>query len=112
MEQEARSYELPGGQSSAEVHKPFGNNHYYALVDLNGHYPQADKIAHNVGRREYMHLLKGEVDLTINNEHHLLQPNSTKLVDDGDYYYIDGKGKIMVFVEDKDGGITEIKDLS
>ena len=111
MTEQAKTYELPGGQAQVEVHKPFGDRLYYAVVNLDGHYPQRDKIAHNVGRREYMHLLSGEVKLTVNGEPHSLMPRLTKLVEDGDRYYIDGKGIIMVLVEDKEGGTTQIEDL-
>ena len=94
-----------------EVHQPFGNNHYYALVDLNGRYPELGKIAHDIGRREYMQLLEGRVELTINNVRQVLQPKLSRLVDDGDYYFIEGRGIVMVFVEDQEGGTTQVEDL-
>jgi hypothetical protein len=111
MSQEIKTYQLPGNESSAEVHKPFGNKHYYALVRIDGRYPGANQIAHDIGRREHIHLLKGEVQVTVNTVAHLLQVGTTRMIEDGDYYQLTGKGKMVVFVEDKKGGATQIEEL-
>jgi hypothetical protein len=107
---EVQTYELPGG-ASVEVHKPFGNERYYALVKLNGQYPQAGKMAHDIGRREYVHLLKGKATLTLNGEDNQLEAGATHLIKDGDTYRLSGDGELMVFVEDQESGITQIGDL-
>jgi len=104
-------YELPGGQSFAEVQKPFGDNIYCALVNLRGEYPGSNQMAHDIGRREFLYLFEGEVKVTINGSDSLLQTDSGIMVEDGDYYRIKGRGEMVVFVEDKEGGTTKIEDL-
>jgi hypothetical protein len=107
---EAEAYVLPGG-GTVEVHKPFGNEYYYAFVKLSGQYPQAGQIARDIGRREYVQLLEGKVTLTVNGEDNSLESGATQLIKDGDAYRLSGDGELMVFVEDQEGGTTQIEDL-
>lgn len=108
-EYEPEIYDLPG--TKVEVHQPFGSTYYYAIANIYDCYPEPGKIAHDIGRREYMHLLEGDVTLTLNNASYVLKQGLARLVDDGDYYFIEGKGKLMVFVEDQEKGTTQIEDL-
>lgn len=108
MEYQPAIYELPGAKVA--VHKPFGDQHYWAFVELDGHYPGLNRVACDVGRREYIHLIEGIAKLTVNDVHHILQPRVSRLVNDGDRYSLEGKAKLMVFVEDQVGGATHIED--
>lgn len=109
MEFQPAIYDLPG--ATVAVHKPFGDQYYYALVELDGHYPGLNKVAHNIGRREYVHLVEGTANLTVNNIPYILQPIAGRLINDGDHYSLEGKAKLMVLVEDQVGGVTHIEDI-
>lgn len=100
---------LPG--ALIDVHQPFGEQHYYALAYVDGRYPEQGKIAHDINRREYMELLDGDIRLTVNDVNHIMRLRSAILVDTGDYYFIEGKGRMMVFVEDQNDATTQIEDL-
>jgi glyoxylate utilization-related uncharacterized protein len=102
-----KKYSLPG--LLVEVHKPFGDTHYYALLTLKGMYPGENRIARNAGRREYVYLLEGEATLTVNGTSHILRPKMHQLLKDGDRYSLQGEGQILVFVEDQINGSTVIE---
>lgn len=109
MEYEPEIYKLPG--ADVEVHKPFGNEYYYALVKLDGRYPEPGQIAHDIGRQEYIQLLEGNAELTVNDIQYVLQPMLGRLINDGDFYFLQGKADLMVFVEDKINGSTQIENI-
>lgn len=102
-----QKYDLDGG-SVVEVHKPFGNEFYFAVATLDGVYPEEGKIAKDNGRIEYLFGLEGEITVTHNGEKKVLQVGESLLINDGDTYKIEGKGKTLVFVKDSEGGTTEI----
>lgn len=111
MEPTRTKYDLSGG-STVEVHKVFGDEIYFALVDSKGPYPEPGKQSKNVGRNEFIVVLSGEITVWINGVEHKLTEGQTALVKDGDTYRLDGVGKVLVLVNDKDGGKTEVSDIA
>lgn len=108
-EHEPITYKLPG--AVVELHRPSNNSsHYYAVVELDGRYPGEGHIAHNVGRRESLHWLEGEAQLTVNKTTHVLTGRKRVAMNDGDYYLLEGKGRAIVFVKDQPGGQTQIEE--
>lgn len=109
VEYKPQLYELSGG-SLVEVYQPFGNEHYFAIVALQGRYPETGKVAHNIHRTEHIQLLEGNVKLTINNLHQILQPGLNRLpvVEDNNEYFLEGNADLVVFVEDQEGAETII----
>ena len=108
-EHESTTYKLPGAE--VELHRSSGNNHYYAFVELDGRYPEEGQIAHNVGRRETLHWIEGEAQLTVNGAPHTLNGRKRVSMNDGDSYVLQGKGKAIVFVKDQQGGQTQIDKI-
>lgn len=103
-------YPLEGG-SEVVVHKPFGASYYSAVVTMNGEYPGAGKIAIDRGRSEFLYVLDGSFDVTINNERYSLEKGENILIRDGDSYFISGSGRCMVLVYDEPGGQTAIESV-
>ncbi len=97
--------------SSVEIHKVFGDEYYFALVKMDGRYPEEGKIAHNLNRSEYMYVLEGHVNVTVNKKTFPLNKGEYCLVEDGDYYTIEGKAETLVFVKDGKGGTSQIEPL-
>jgi mannose-6-phosphate isomerase-like protein (cupin superfamily) len=104
-----KKYELSGG-GTVRVCKPFGDNCYCAVVEQQGRYPEAGKIARNKGRREFSLILEGQFTYTIDGKRFELKTDGSILVDDGQTYGIQGKGKVLVMVQDQPGGTTQIED--
>lgn len=104
-----KTYQLPG--VTVEVHQPAGNSHYFANLEVDGNYPGDGKIAHNVGRKESLHWLEGIGKLILNNETHTLDRRTRITMNDGDFYILEGQGRAIVFVKDKQGGTTVIEDM-
>lgn len=98
-------YDLPGG-SKVEVHKPFGNKNYVALVSLDGRYPSKGKVAKDVNRQEYIFVTEGEITVHLNQIAHVLQNGDSILIENGDRYWIEGKGTSIVVVEDGENGAS------
>ncbi len=110
MEIDTQTYDLDGG-SKVTVYKPFGNEHYLAVVDINGRYPEAGKITQNIGRDEFIIVLRGQITATINEEVHLLEETQSILVRNGDRYFIEGIGQAVVSIRDEEGGRSEIENI-
>jgi quercetin dioxygenase-like cupin family protein len=107
-EEHVQKYDLSGGDT-VEVHQPFGKQVYFAIADMEGNpYPEGGKIAKDNGRIEYMLMLEGEMNITINGETKTVKQGEFIQVNDGDTYSIVGKGRSLVFVKDEEGGKTEI----
>lgn len=96
--------------SEVEVHKVFGDSYYIALVTLHGRYPEAGKIAKDKNRSEYLYIENGLITVTHNGEKKELKTGENLLISDGDTYSIEGNGRIIVFVKDDEGGVSEIID--
>lgn len=109
--QPVQKYDLPGGDK-VEVHQPFGQEIYFAIADMKGNnYPGEGKKAHNKGRTEYMLMLEGTMELTLNGETRTVTPGEVVIVNDGDDYSIVGEGRSLVFVKDEQGenpGATQV----
>lgn len=103
-----KTYALSGG-GTVRVCKPFSTQHYSALVEQNGRYPEVGKIARNKGRREFSLVIEGTFTYTVNGTVQTLGANEQILVKDGDRYTIDGCGKVLVVVEDQPEGCTLIE---
>ena len=101
-----KTYKLDGG-SKVTVYKVFGTRHYFAVVDMDGHYPGKGKISHNVGRNEFILVLSGELLVTKNGRKKTLKTGMTLLLENGCKYEILGKGKSLVFVDDGEAGKGE-----
>jgi mannose-6-phosphate isomerase-like protein (cupin superfamily) len=101
-------YALSGG-GKVRVVKPFGDRNYCAIVEQDGRYPESGKNAHNRGRREFSYVLEGSFTFIIDGAKSTLKKNGSILIDDGQVYSIEGKGRILVVVEDKAGGKTAIE---
>lgn len=105
---EKEVYELSGG-GKVEVFKPFGTENYFAIVTQNGRYPEAGKVAKNVGRDEFSLILDGEFEYNVDGQVTKLKKDQSLLVKDGSKYWINGQGRILVFVRDEKNGRTEIE---
>ncbi|HLL60783.1 MAG TPA: hypothetical protein VK338_03630 [Candidatus Nitrosocosmicus sp.] len=92
-----------------EVYKVFGNEQYFAIAEINGRYPQPGKIAHDINRQEYIYVLTGEILVSINGQQHSLKPEDTCLIKEDDKYYIQGTGKVLVFVKDGEDGTSKLE---
>lgn len=102
-------YTLSGG-GTVEVHTPFGNAYYLAVVIQDGRYPEKGKIARNKGRQEYSVILEGEFCYRVGGEPKTLGVNDSILVPADVDYTLDGRGKILVFVHDEEGGTTIVTE--
>lgn len=102
-------YALSGG-GKVVVHKPFGGDHYVALVEMSGEYPEPGKLARNNGRDEFIVILEGTFEVTVNDGTQELSAGGAIFVPNGAYYRIVGAGKSLVVVRDEQGGSTEIVD--
>lgn len=100
-------YSLSGG-GTVTVHKPFGSEHYIAIVEQDGRYPEPGKTARNVGRSEFSTVLEGRFEYIIDGTARILEANQSTMVPDGSRYSIEGTGKVLVVVHDMPGGKTEI----
>ena len=97
------------GDGVVRVYKPFGKDKYLAIVKQHGRYPEAGKIARNSGRSEFSVVLSGSFKYTVDGETVLLQEDDYITVNDGQRYSIEGEGKVLVFVSDREGGATLIE---
>ncbi len=104
----AAVYPLDGG-SEVVVVQPFGKSNYGAVVRMDGEYPGAGKIAVDKGRSEFLYVLDGAFTVKVNQELFTLKAGENLLIHDGDSYYIWGKGRCMVMVQDQPGGKTDIQ---
>ncbi|HET9947099.1 MAG TPA: hypothetical protein VFQ63_03480 [Patescibacteria group bacterium] len=94
--------------STVEVHKIFGDEYYIAFVTIHGRYPEAGKIAHDINREEYLCVEDGEITVVHNKEKKTLKKGENLLIADGDYYSIEGDGRVVVFVKDGKDGKSDI----
>lgn len=102
------TYQLEN-DSLVEVHKVFGNRYYLAIVTIDGRYPEDNKVAHDIKRSEYIYIIEGEILVSLNGIEYTMKQGESRLIKDGDYYWIKGKGKVLVFVHDKQGGVSNIE---
>src|SRR5689334_21081936 len=109
MKPRIHTYILNGG-GEVDVHKVFNKQHYIAVVDLQGRYPEKGHFAKDKGRKEYVVLIEGRVKLQINDTTESMKIRKGYLIRNNDIYHLNGKGKILVFVDDgkKLTGKTEI----
>lgn len=105
-----KTYALSGG-GSVTVHKPFGDSSYFAVVHQDGRYPEHGRIAENQGRAEYSSVLDGQFTYNVNGLTSILKKGDSILVPDGAEYFIEGKGSIIVFVQDSPDGQTAINNM-
>lgn len=98
---------LPGG-SEYEVRKAESDKYYYALVKLNGRYPEPGSFARNTGRDEFIQLLEGNAHFTLDGVKGTFETDEPIWMRNGSEYAILGQGKFIVFVRDQEGGRTEI----
>lgn len=101
-------YDLDGG-SKVIVHQPFGSTYYSAVVDMKGDYPGPGLVAHDIGRSEFVYVLDGSLNITLNKTTYTVNAGENILIRDGDYYYISGQGRAMVVVYDQPGGTSAIE---
>ncbi len=94
--------------SIVEVYKIFGDKQYFAVVEMNGRYPRSGKIAQDINREEFFYTLEGELNLVVNNKKQTLKKGKSFLVKNNDKYFVEGKGKMLVFVKDEVGGESKI----
>ena len=104
----AAVYPLDGG-SEVVVVQPFGKGNYGAVVSMDGEYPGPGKIAVDKGRAEFLYVLDGNFTVKVNQEIFKLKAGENLLIKDGDSYYLWGKGRCMVLVQDQPGGTTDIQ---
>ncbi len=103
-----KHYDLSGGDEVTVI-KPFGNDIYAAVATLKGNdYPEKGKIAQNAGRTEFMYMLDGQMEITINGETQTVKAGELVQVNDGDTYSIVGEGRSLVIVRDEEGGETKM----
>lgn len=107
QEEHVKEYQLSGG-GTVKVYKPFGDGVYFAIVEMDGVYPEEGKVAQNIGREEYSVVLDGEFEYEIAGAKKMFKKGDAVLVGDGVKYKITGKGRDLVFVKDVPGGKTEI----
>lgn len=107
-DQSTARYELSGG-GVVTVLKPFGSSVYGAVVHMAGRYPDPGQVAHNVARDEYIFVLDGEFEITLNGRKSRLLTNSEILVSANSSYFIEGAGRCLVLVKDGQGGNTELR---
>jgi mannose-6-phosphate isomerase-like protein (cupin superfamily) len=100
-------YLLSGG-GVVTVFKPFGGGHYIALVEQDGGYPAQGFHARNLNRREFSVVLDGTFEYELDGEKVTLSPGESILVPSEVPYKISGSGRVLVMVDDQDGGRTEI----
>lgn len=109
-------YTLDGGSTVDVFKPPFGETddaaYYFAIVDSNGRYPKAGKVAHNNGRDECITVLEGELTVVVDGKEQVVKINESILVPDGAVYQTHGKSKNHVFVRDRKDGKTEILDAA
>lgn len=103
-----KKYDLSGGDK-VTVLQPFGKNIYAAVAELKGNdYPENGKIAQNVGRTEFMYMLDGQMEITVNGVTQTVKAGESVQVNDGDTYSIVGEGRSLVIVRDEEEGKTEV----
>lgn len=100
------------GDGVVRVYQPFGKEKYTALVEQNGRYPAAGKVARNSGRSEFSLVVEGCFEYSVDGTKLTLGVNDYVTVADGQRYSIEGSGRILVFVSDQTGGTTLIEDIS
>jgi hypothetical protein len=105
---QVQTYALSGG-GKVTVYKPFNATSYFAIVEQDGMYPEAGHLAVNKGRREYSVILDGTFVYEVKGKSIPLSKGEQLLVGEGQPYRITGKGRVMVFVEDEEGGATLIQ---
>ncbi|MBN8550707.1 MAG: hypothetical protein J0M12_15440 [Deltaproteobacteria bacterium] len=97
------------GDGVVRVYKPFGNEKYIAVVEQHGRYPEAGKTARNHGRSEFSVIISGTFEYCVDGVQTTLKEKDHILVGDGQRYSIEGNGKALVFVTDREGGATLIE---
>lgn len=107
-EASVKRYQLSGG-GVVTVHKPFGGEHYVAVVEQKGRYPEGGKMARNQKRSEYSVVLDGTFSYSVDGKQSKLKSGDSILVGDGSTYSIDGEGRVLVVVYDLPGGRTVIE---
>lgn len=105
---EGKSYPLPGN-GEVSVFQPFGKEIYVAVAVTHGTYPEAGKVAHDVNREEFILVLDGKFDITLNGNKYELNRDEHLIVRDGDKYSIKGKGRCVVLVKDGPGGTSKVE---
>ncbi len=102
---------LPDG-SRITIHNPHKSHTYLAHIDLKagGTYPAYGSQAKEIRRSEYIVVIKGLLNIRLNDVPFSLAESDVILIKDGDTFFIEAAEdtSLAVLVHDEDGGKTEI----